>query len=219
MTDDGGVAPRAYELLREAIVEGRFAPGERLKETGLAEDFGLSRTPIREAIRRLEAEGLVVTQRNKGAVVRRTSRDEVADLYGLRMRLESYAAELAAERATETDLQTIGQTAEAFGQAVANWTPDDLECLRDLHGSNRQFHDGILAASRHQSLAVLLARTVDLPLVFRALRLYRDTELERSDAFHRLILDAIRRRDGARAGAMMSEHIAQGRDAVLGYLS
>ena len=88
----------AYEQVRAAIVENRYAPGQRLIEQRLAAELGLSRTPVREALRILEAEGLVVSERNRGATVRPLSPTEVVDLYGLRIRLESYAAELAAER-------------------------------------------------------------------------------------------------------------------------
>src|SRR5690349_24905529 len=81
----------AYDEVRAAIVENRYRPGQRLVEQRIAEELGLSRTPVREALRMLEAEGLVVSERNRGAMVRPLSSTEVVDLYGLRIRLESYA--------------------------------------------------------------------------------------------------------------------------------
>ena len=84
--------------MRAAIVENRYPPGQRLVEQRIAEELGLSRTPVREALRMLEAEGLVVSERNRGAMVRPLSSTEVDDLYGLRIRLESYAVEVATER-------------------------------------------------------------------------------------------------------------------------
>jgi DNA-binding GntR family transcriptional regulator len=87
--------------------------------------------------------------------------------------------------------------------------------VRVLHDANRRFHDGVLRASGHQRLAAMLARTVDIPLVFQAFRTFGPAEIERSDLFHHLIVDAMCRRDAARAAALMAEHIAQGRDAVL----
>ena len=101
----------AYEQVRAAIVENRYAPGQRLIEQRLAAELGLSRTPVREALRILEAEGLVVSERNRGATVRPLSPTEVVDLYGLRIRLESYAAELAAERIAD---QELGALADAL---------------------------------------------------------------------------------------------------------
>jgi len=92
-------AAQAYQHLRAAIVENRYPPGHRLVEQQLAAELGLSRTPVREALRKLEAEGLVVSERNRGAMVRPLSSTEVVDLYGLRIKLESYAVELATERA------------------------------------------------------------------------------------------------------------------------
>lgn len=199
----------AYTKVRAAIVENRYPPGHRLIEQRIAEELGLSRTPVREALRMLQAEGLVVSERNRGAMVRPLSETEIVDLYGLRIRLESYAVEVATERATETELGDLVEAADAFHAVRA---AGDVALL---HEANRRFHDGILSAGRHHRLAAMLTRTVDIPLVFRAFQSFGPAELERSDVFHHLIVEAMCRRDGARASALMGEHIAQGRDAVL----
>ena len=104
------------QQVRAAIVENRYPPGQRLVEQRIAEELGLSRTPVREALRMLEAEGLVVSERNRGAMVRPLSTTEVVDLYGLRIRLESYAVEVATERATETELGELVAAADAFSE-------------------------------------------------------------------------------------------------------
>ena len=207
-------AAHAYQHLRTAIVESRYPPGHRLVETQLAAELGLSRTPVREALRMLEAEGLVVSERNRGAMVRPLSPTEVVDLYGLRIRLESYAVELATERASESELGVLVDAADAFGSAIAG-DVGSVEGVRRVHRANQLVHDGILAAARHRRLTGMLARTVDIPLVFQAFRSFGPAELERSDTFHHLVVAAMCRRDGARAAALMAEHIAQGRDAVL----
>ena len=212
---DGVGAAHAYVQLRTAIVENRYAPGQRLVEQRIAEELGLSRTPVREALRMLEAEGLVVSERNRGAMVRPLSPTEVVDLYGLRIRLESYAVEVATERATEAELGELVAAADAFGVVLRAVDVDSEEGVRALHDANRRVHDGILIAARHHRLAVMLSRTVDTPLVFQAFRTLSATEIERSDTFHHLIVGAMCRRDASRAGALMTEHIAQGRDAVL----
>ena len=113
-------AELAYEQVRAAIVENRYPPGQRLVEQRIAEELGLSRTPVREALRMLEAEGLVVSERNRGAMVRPLSPTEVVDLYGLRIRLESYAVEVATERATETELGELVAAADAFSEDPAD---------------------------------------------------------------------------------------------------
>ena len=209
----------AYEQVRAAIVENRYAPGQRLIEQRLAAELGLSRTPVREALRILEAEGLVVSERNRGATVRPLSPTDVVDLYGLRIRLESYAAELAAERITDQELGALVDAADEFGAVRSEVDISTLAGVRRLNEANRRLHDGILAAARHDRLANMLARTVDIPLVFQAFRSFGPAEVERSDTFHHLIVDAIARRDGGRAVALMAEHIAQGRDTVLDALA
>lgn len=207
---------RAYDLIRSAIVEQRYEPGQRLIEQRIAEEFGLSRTPVREALRRLEAEGLVVAERHRGASVRPMSTTEVVDLYGLRIRLESYAAELAATRATPDEVVALAEAVERFSTVRTELgDADELDDVRALNAANRTIHDLILGAARHHRLSAMLGRTVDIPLVFRAFRVFGREEIERSDLFHHLILDAIRRTDPVRAGQLMAEHIHQGMQAVL----
>lgn len=209
----------AYDDVRAAIVENRYQPGQRLVEQRIAEELGLSRTPVREALRLLEAEGLVVSERNRGAMVRPLSSTEVGDLYGLRIKLESYAVEVATERATEEELGELVAAADAFSDVRRRVDVDSVEGVRLLHAANRRFHDAIINAARHRRLASMLARTVDIPLVFRAFQSFGAAEVERSDTFHHLIAEAMCRRDAARASGLMAEHIAQGRDAVLDALA
>src|SRR6478672_7567083 len=120
----------AYDDVRAAIVENRYRPGQRLVEQRIAEELGLSRTPVREALRLLEAEGLVVSERNRGAMVRPLSSTEVGDLYGLRIRLESYAVEVATERATEEELGELVAAADAFGDVRRAIDVDSVEGVR-----------------------------------------------------------------------------------------
>jgi len=209
----------AYDDVRAAIVENRYRPGQRLVEQRIAEELGLSRTPVREALRLLEAEGLVVSERNRGAMVRPLSSTEVGDLYGLRIKLESYAVEVATERATEEELGELVAAADAFTSVRRRVDVDSVEGVRELHAANRRFHDAIITAARHRRLESMLARTVDIPLVFRAFQSFGAGEIERSDSFHHLIAEAMCRRDATRAAALMGEHIAQGRDAVLDALA
>jgi DNA-binding GntR family transcriptional regulator len=216
--NDAGAA-HAYAQVREAIVENRYPPGHRLVEQRIAAELGLSRTPVREALRMLEAEGLVVSERNRGAIVRPISETEVVDLYGLRIRLESYAVEVATERATEAELGELVAAADRFSDARRAVDVEALERVRRLHEANRGFHDDVLAAARHHRLSAMLARTVDIPLVFQAFSTFGAAEVARSDTFHHLIAEMMCRRDAPRAAALMAEHIAQGRDAVLDALA
>jgi DNA-binding GntR family transcriptional regulator len=211
---------RAYVEIRRAIVEGRYGPGERLVEQRIAADLEVSRTPVREALRRLEAEGLVVVSRNRGAEVRRLDATDVADLYDLRARLEAYAAELAAERATPDDVSAIRRAVDDFDAAVraVGRRGPDLAQVRALEEANAAFHGAVLDASHHTRIHQLVGRAVDLPLVFRALHHFGSDELARSSLFHRLVHDAIAAGEPTRAGRLMTEHILQGRDAILAQL-
>ncbi|MGF7124748.1 GntR family transcriptional regulator [Rhodococcus sp. TAF43] len=209
----------AYEQIRQAIIEGRYRPGQRLIEQRIAEEFSLSRTPVREALRRLEAEGLVHSEPNRGAMVRTLSLSDVADLYGLRARLEAYAAELAAERIEDAQREQIDAGIEAFAVALGMDAADPLDLVRAVDAANGQIHRGILTAARHERLSRLLERTTDVPLVFQAFRQYDRVQIERSHLFHQLIRDAIVAGDGLRASALMHEHVLQGRDVLLGHLA
>lgn len=214
-TSGRAAAPTAYAQIRAAIVEGRYEPGTRLIEQRIAEEFDLSRTPVREALRTLEAEGLVRIEPNRGATVRSLEIDDVIDLYALRARLEGYAAELAAERHDPDDLTVIDEGIAAFAEAMAGPGADPLARARDLDAANAQIHLGIVAASRHHHLQQMLLRTVDASLVFRAFRSFDPAQTRQSHAFHQMIRDAIAAGEPARAGALMSEHILQGRDVLL----
>ncbi|MFL6125284.1 GntR family transcriptional regulator [Actinophytocola sp.] len=208
----------AYSSVRSWIVEGRLRPGERLIEARIAAELNVSRTPVREAVRMLAADGLVVTERNRGAVVRSLGRDDVLDLYELRARLEGYASELAAARATPDDVAAIDEGIRDFGRAIRRKDLDHLERTRLIGEANRRVHAAIIAASRHTRLAHLLSSAVDAPLVFEALREFTNRELERSNLFHQLIRDTIASGEPMRAGQLMHEHIMLGRDQILANL-
>ena len=209
----------AYEQIREAIVEGRYAPGQRLIEQRLASDLVLSRTPVREALLRLEAEGLVVSEKHRGAIVRPVTAQEIEDLYALRTRLESLAAECAARRRTPADIAELDEAVDAFEAAipaaVKAGKKSDLAGTRELTRANGRFHDAVLRAARSDRLTRVLAGSVDVPLVFQSLRKFDRPQLERSGLFHALIRDAIVAREPERAGRLMTEHVLQGRDALL----
>lgn len=209
----------AYSQIRQAIVEGRYKPGQRLIEQRIAEEFSLSRTPIREALRRLEAEGLVLSEPNRGSIVRTVSMADVSDMYGLRARLEAYAAELAAERIDLATLEALDAGIEAFALALTAPPTDMIDRVRAVDTANSRIHRAVTAAAKHERLSRLLERTTDVPLVFQAFRQYDHAQTERSHLFHQLIRDAIVAGDGRRASALMYEHVLQGRDVLLAHLA
>ena len=187
-----------YDQIIGDIRAGRVLPGERLTETELAKRFGISRTPVREAIRQLEADGLVVHMPRLGATIRRLDQSEVSELYEMRAVLESTAARLAARAASGPELQEIAALHRAMGQA------GDIE---DLYKLNQMFHAAILDAARNRFL-VSAVQSVQKTLFI----LGRST-MEQSDRTqaalheHRLILDALEARDEGAAEQAMRGHI------------
>lgn len=214
-TEPLGNTELAYEQVRQAIVEGVFQPGQRLIEHRVSEEFGLSRTPIREAFRRLEAEGLLVTERHRGARVRDVSATDIHDIYELRATLEGLVASRAAERITPELLAIINGAADEFAASIPATDAVDVLDIRRLNAANEAFHSGLVTAAGHDRLANMLRRTVDIPLVFEALRQFAHEELQRSNLFHFMILDCVRQGEGSRASSLMQEHIYQGRDVLL----
>lgn len=213
--DGLGSAERAYELIRTAIIEGRYRPGQRLIEQRIGEEFNLSRTPVRESLRSLEAEGLVISERNRGAIVRPISAKDIFDLYELRARLESLAAERASHRASTLDLAELDAAIEDFDRAIPSTPQASIDQIRGIDRANAHFHGAVLRIADDERLSQLLSRTIDIPLVFQAFRLFDRDERVRSNLFHRLIRNAIEAQEPDRAGALMAEHIFLGRDALL----
>jgi len=205
----------AYKTLRRSIVEGRLRPGDRLVEQRLAEELELSRTPIREALRMLQSEGLVDVEPNRGARVRTLSLDDINDLYELRARLEAMAAELAAERASESQREALRAAEERFAEAVDQFGDEEVASIRGVFAANEVFHGCILEAARHEQLRQTVIRTVDHTLVFQAFRHYEAENMIRSIEFHRLITESICQGEGARAGRLSLEHVFQGRDQLV----
>jgi DNA-binding GntR family transcriptional regulator len=205
----------AYHQIRQGIVEGLYRPGERIVEKRLADDLQLSRTPIREAIRMLQSEGLVHSLPNRGATVRDLTVVGIGDLYEVRGRLEALAGELAARRATTEQIERLSQAESAFAGAVRKMDINDIDAIRRVFHLNDEFHLIMLESAGNERLTQTLIRTVDHPLVFQAFRHYNLSAMRRSALFHRLIFEAIQARESVRAGNLVLEHILQGRDQLL----
>jgi DNA-binding GntR family transcriptional regulator len=207
----------AYERIRESVVEWRYTPGERLTEQRLATELGISRTPIREALHRLSAEGLVLVRPNRGALVRPVTIDWIVDLYEFRATLEGYAAKRAAIHATPADVVTLSDAIDGFDRAIETAAEEatTVEGFRALSLWNNEFHSAVVRAGRHAQLETALARSVDIPLVYRAFRRFSRSEHERSNMFHRMIRDAIADGEADRAAGAMAEHIYLGRDVLI----
>jgi DNA-binding GntR family transcriptional regulator len=189
--------PRVRDLLEEAILEGELKPGERLRAEALAQRFGTSRTPIREALLQLAGQGLVEVEPNRGAVVRAFDRDDLLDLYNVRALLEPAAAALAAKRISFKDCDRLQRLCD-----VAETAPVD-----DRIDYNEQFHRIISEAARSPRLAVAMRAASGIPRAFR--NRFWQSEAQRAESLlcHRRLVSACRARDAQLAEAVMRMHI------------
>jgi DNA-binding GntR family transcriptional regulator len=200
---------RAYEAIRNGIVSGEHPAGGRLREEELAERIGVSRTPVREALRRLDAEGLVDFMPNRGAHVAAWSDEDVRDIFALRALLESFGARLAAARIDREALAGLRALCDAMDQALAGAAPDHFQRVAEL---NSRFHQGILAASGSKRLPLLVASLVEAPLMYRTFRRYSSEQVTRSMSHHRELLAALEIGDGEWAESVMRSHVLAARN-------
>lgn len=203
---------RAYQKIRGRISDGTLTSGARLKEAELVKLCNVSRTPVREALRRLETEGMVTITPNAGAIVAVWSQEDLADLYDLRARIEAMAARYAAARRTRSDIDTLVSHAEAMLQKVEVSGTGDIDQIAQL---NHGFHQAVIHAARSRALLATAGQIVEPPLMLRTFRRYDIERLKRSAMQHLEIAQAIARGDGEWAGAVMNAHIRAGYQALL----
>ena len=199
------------------ILTGEYGPDERLIEEQLAERLGVSRTPIRQALTMLEAEGLVEIAPNRGATVCSFTIEDVWDIYDLRAVLEGHAARRAAGRIEKGELERLREL-DGEMEGLPGRFDDHEEEIRTLVALNQEFHGTIVEASRNRRLEHLINRTVELPLMFKAFFWYSPQERTISNQYHRQILEALEKGDADRAEIIMREHVYEGRDFVMGSL-
>ncbi|OUS36358.1 GntR family transcriptional regulator [Rhodobacterales bacterium 56_14_T64] len=189
----------AYSLILEAIDVGIYKPSDRLVESDLAERFGVSRTPIREALQRLETQSLLERD-GRSLIVASLDHNQMAELYVVRRELEGLAAKLAARHATEEEITVLRDMVDADDALVGDPVA--------LSKANRRFHEQIHLASHNRYLVQ------QLNLVHRTMALMATTSLaakgrgEIAQSEHKIIVDAIARRDEEAAGQALNDHIS-----------
>jgi DNA-binding GntR family transcriptional regulator len=203
-------AQRAYNTLRTGIIEGVYPPGSRVTEQEIAASANVSRTPVREALRRLEAEGLLRFVPHQGAFVTRWSKQDAEDIFELRAMLEGHGARLAAGKATAEDVQTLRRLAEDQRKEAAERSAGYLERIADL---NSQFHRHLQQVAASTRLQATLATLSSAPLVLQTFRDYDGDDLNRSAHHHMEMVEAIEAGDGDWAAAVMHSHVMAARRA------
>jgi DNA-binding GntR family transcriptional regulator len=201
------VTPSVYEQLHERIITGELGPGVRLTESDLASTFGISRTPVREALRRLEQDGLV-ERAARGMHVRMRTPSEILEIYEVRIVLETAAARAAAEKATELELARLRQLHELMAAS----SPDDATLMMK---GNRRFHEQVWTMSHNASLVDLLNRLNSLILRYGGTTLTHQNRWATALAEHAEMIDAIEAGDCERAGLVAGSHMTAARDTRL----
>ena len=198
---------RIHDRLRTAIISGELSPGTPVIESELAARLGASRTPIREALRRLEAEGLLEPRGLRGSVVRELKSDEVECIFEIREALESLAARRAARSVRDADLRRLEAHVEAMRGAV-----DDAN---EMERYDTAFHDLILAAASGDRLKRMLTELREELIAYRFLSLSDPERRRATIGEHEAILAALRAHDENAAASRIAAHIANARVAVL----
>jgi DNA-binding GntR family transcriptional regulator len=194
---------RAYAAIRAHLLSGSVTAGEQLTEDRLAQITGVSRTPVREAVRRLEDELLLVRSDTKRLFVADWSRDDIEEMFVLRQMLECHAAERAAKRLSREQIAALEGLNRELTAAVEQSPPDVVRFLE----ANRAFHEAIIDAAHSPRLGQLLAKLVEAPVVLRTARTYSQDDLRQSARDHDELVAAFAARDGDWARAVMGSHL------------
>lgn len=190
-----------FNTLRDAILKGELEPGERLMEIQLAERLGVSRTPIREALRKLELEGLVNMVPRKGAEVADITEKSLRDVLEVRKALEELSVQLACEKITEEEIEELKRVAERFKDTL-----DDQDVTK-IAEADVAFHDVIYTATDNQKLILLLNNLREQMYRYRVEYLKKEEAYPQLIAEHEELIDNISKRNKEEATRIMCEHI------------
>lgn len=216
MTENLGLNMNAYlplrdvvfNTLREAILKGELKPGERLMELKLAAKLGVSRTPIREAIRMLEQEGLAVTVPRKGAEVARMTEKDMEDVLMIRAALDQLAVQIACDEITEEQLEELQQAKRAFEISTKS---DDVKAIAQ---ADVEFHDAIYCTTGNTKLVTMLNNLREQVYRYRVEYLKDDTSYPSLIMEHQKIVDGLQRRDKEYVSEVMKDHVSNQAVAV-----
>jgi DNA-binding GntR family transcriptional regulator len=197
-------AEAVYAEIRRRIISGVLEPAAALNQEALAPELGVSVTPVREAVRRLEAEGLVRFHAHKSVVVTPLSRDELHEIYEVRLQLDPFAASLAAKNATVAELKEIAR------QARAPVSKDPLERVK----RNRSFHRSIYSRSGNQLMTEILDQLWERTDRYRIVLLRNDVTVFAAVREHIAIADAMTARQGRSVARLVRDHITNARNLI-----
>ena len=211
-------ADDVYDAIRRAIIGGSLTPGERVVEERVANQLNVSRTPVREALLRLERENLVARS-GRGMAVRSFSAAEVGDIYDLRAHVESYGARLAAHRITDQELRELRRVQDEMVAELRREGSDELESLKRLTSLNQRFHLTVVRAARSMPLERIMSHVVQTPLIYKSYLWYDEANKTRSAEEHEELIGHLAEGRAEAAERCWCEHIEAGRDILVDKLS
>ena len=197
------------ENIRQAIIDGTFSPGERLMEIQLADEMGVSRTPVREAIRKLELEGFVVMIPRRGTYVADISIKDINEVYEVRTALDILAAGLAAERINEDELEAMQRLLVEIGQYIDE---GNIEKIVEIDSA---FHDILYQASRNERLVNIISNLREQITSLRGRSMMYPGRLAKTLEEHRAIVDSIAQRDAEKAQRAVRIHMENAERTLL----
>jgi len=200
---------KILENIRDAILKGTLKAGERVSEPDLAERYGISRTPIREAFRQLESEGYLTVVPRKGAVVTSLSERDVQEFYSIKSILEGYAARLAAEKLTDKELDRLVAINERLSRLA---TAGDVKSFFRIHN---EFHELFIKASGNEKLLELIQQLLKKFIRLRVASLSLPGRMEISVQEHDKIIEAFKNHDGATADQLVQKNAAYGGQVLI----
>jgi DNA-binding GntR family transcriptional regulator len=198
---------RAYLYVREQILSGRYAAGSHLKEEHIAIEAEVSRTPVREALRRLSTDHMVKFVPNQGAFVIAWEDDEVDGIFDIRIMLEGYSAFRAASRIDDEGIKELESCANEIESLCRE---HNKENHRKTIEFNHRFHSIIVEAAGSEHLRRLLVSLVEIPMLLKTIDRYSNNDVERSNHHHRELIEALKAGDGDWAKNVMESHLRAG---------
>ncbi len=188
-----------YNFVLSEIREGHYHPGERVRESEICNSLNVSRTPVREAFRRLQSEGRLIVEPQRGAVVAELDHQEVAELYALRQELESIAAKFAAQYASESEIATM--------EYILQQSEKVINDPRALNQVNWELHNTIFNAAHNRFLTKVFQSLSDSMALLRGSKYIPEGRPETLIEEHRQLVEAIKSRDTEKASAAARNHI------------
>ncbi|MCT4620877.1 MAG: GntR family transcriptional regulator [Marinisporobacter sp.] len=199
---------KIFNILREDILNGKYAEGEKLGEAKLAEELGVSRTPVREALKQLELDGIVENKPNRGVVVLGISKQDIEDIYTIRTAIEGIAARWAVERITEEELEELKESYELMEFYTFK---NDIEKFAEL---NTKFHEVIYKATKSRHLEQVLKDFQYYMKKTRRKSLHVEGRIKESLKEHKVILDAFLNKDQEAAQKALTIHVENSKKNV-----